>query len=67
MKTITYYYSAYTHSESGITFDTTGSLEQAIKLAKKYAKEAFPRWIKGYGPKVVVRTPEGETVFEQRM
>ncbi len=62
-----YQYSAYTVRQDGVTFEAS-SLTAAIHEANKYARDAFPRAPKGYGPHVVVRdTSTNDVVYRNRI
>ena len=64
----TYIFTAFTAQQDGTTQEHTGTLEGARRKAMKYAREAFPRWIEGYGPKIVVADKAtGERLIEQRL
>lgn len=66
MKTI-HTYSAHDASNDGITFEHTGTLSGAIRKAKDYARDAFPAWTEGYGPKIVIADESGDRVHEERL
>ncbi len=62
-----YQYSAYTAQQDGVTFETS-SLSAAIHDANKYARDAFPKSAKGYGPHIVVRdTSTNDIVYRNRI
>ena len=45
----------YTAQQEGLKLTHFGTLRGALRVAKKFAKDAFPTWIKGYGPRIAVQ------------
>lgn len=63
-----YTFSAYTAQQDGMTHEHTGTLTDAVRKAKAYAKEAFPAWgYEGSGPTIVVKDADGQEVHRERL
>ena len=64
----TYTYGAFTAQQDGNAFEHVGTLNGAIRKARKYARETFPAWVyKGYGPTVIVRDAAGQEIHRERL
>jgi hypothetical protein len=63
-----YTYTVYTAQQDGVSTTMAGTLNSAIRAAKRYAFSVFPSWIKGYGPTIKIRADStGQIVHEERL
>ena len=48
----------YTLQHEPPSFAHFGTLRGALRVAKKFARDAFPAWVRGYGPRIMISEAE---------
>lgn len=64
-----YTFTVYTAQQDGVIHQHAGTLNSAIRAARRYVRSAFPAWgYKGYGPTIKIRDDNaGQIVHEERL